>query len=84
MTLKNLYEGVKNENTKSISWYIGAYFAWALLMVIYIAIIQFGWNYMAAIFSLTKLTYSQTTIITIWLKLIQTIFSTKVSNERYK
>lgn len=79
MTLKNLYEGVKNENTRGISWYVGAYLAWALLIVIYIAIIRLGWNYIATIFSLTKLTYIQTAIITIWLKLIQTIFSTKDS-----
>ena len=79
MPLKNLYEGVKNKNTRSISWYIGAYLALILLVAIYIAIIRFGWNYIAAIFSLTKLTYIQTTIITVWIKLIQAIFSTKVS-----
>jgi hypothetical protein len=79
MTLKNLYEGVKNEKTRGISWYIGAYLARALLMVIYIAVIQFGWNYIANIFSVAKLTYIQTVIITIWIRIIQTLFSTKDS-----
>jgi len=77
MTLKNLYEDVKNENTKSVSWWIGAYLAWLLVMAVYIAIIWLGWNYLANIFSLVKLTYIQTTIITLWLTFIKTIFSTK-------
>ena len=77
MTLKNLYEKVKNENTKSIHWWIGAYLAWLLVMVVYIAIIWLGWNYLARIFGLIKLTYVQTAIITVWLNFIKHIFSTK-------
>jgi hypothetical protein len=77
MTLKNLYENVKREDTKSISWYIGAYLVWLLIMAAYIVIVWLGWNYLAKIFGLIKLTYIQTTIITLWLNFIRHIFSSK-------
>jgi len=76
-----LYEEVKNEDTKNIYWYIGTYLAWIVLMSIYIAIIWLGWNYVANIFGLTKLTYIQTTITTIWLTFIKTIFLLRIQNE---
>ena len=77
MALKNLYEEVKNENPRNISWYIGIYLAWVLVTAFYIALIWLGWNYIAHIFGLIKLTYIQTVIITIWLIFIKHIFSTK-------
>ena len=77
MTLKNLYEDVKREDTRSIGWYIGLYLAWALVMAFYIALVRLGWNYLANIFGLVKLTYIQTTIITLWLNFIRHIFSSK-------
>jgi len=79
MTLKNLYEEVKNKNTKNIYWYIGAYAGWIVLMSVYITIIWFGYNYVANIFGAVKLTYIQTAIITIWLNFIKHIFYTKDS-----
>jgi hypothetical protein len=77
MTLKNLYEEAKKEHTVNISAYIGIYLSWLLTMAIYIVIIWLGWNYLANIFGLVKLTYIQTTTIILWLTFIKTIFSTK-------
>lgn len=87
MTMKDLYEQVKHkDNAAIVGQYLGIFVYWILSITFCIAIVWLGWNYIANLFNLRQLTYTQIAIITTWLTCLKYMFfsTRKTNNEKFR